>query len=125
MEKCSYFWLDYIRKCSPLTFSTKNGNVFIFLVRLVAFPYCIFGDWSCCMTHYISVLLLQTDSAGGNCLFVAIKVSMNVCHCNSKDAPYHPTRYFRRQVVAWMIKHCHGGGQQRSGTCQLWVGRGE
>ena len=31
---------------------------------------------------------------------------MNVCHSNSKDAPYYPTRYFRRQVVASMIKHC-------------------
>ena len=31
---------------------------------------------------------------------------MNVCHSNSKDAPYYPTRYFRRQVVAWMIKCC-------------------
>ena len=30
---------------------------------------------------------------------------MNVCHSNSKDAPYYPTRYFRRQVMAWMIKH--------------------
>ena len=30
---------------------------------------------------------------------------MNVCHSNSKDAPYYPMRYFRRQVVAWMIKH--------------------
>ena len=30
---------------------------------------------------------------------------MNVHHSNSKDAPYYP-RYFRRQVVAWMIKHC-------------------
>ena len=30
---------------------------------------------------------------------------MNVHHSNSKDMPYYPTRYFRRQVVAWMIKH--------------------
>ena len=30
---------------------------------------------------------------------------MNVHHSNSKDAPYYPMRYFRRQVVAWMIKH--------------------
>ena len=45
------------------------------------------------------------ESAGGNCLFAAIKASMNVHHSNSKDAPYYPTRYFRRQVVAWMIKH--------------------
>ena len=63
-------------------------------------------DWSHCMTHYVSVLLLQTDSTSGNCLFAAIKASMNVHHNNSKDAPYYPMRYFRRQVVAWMIKHC-------------------
>ena len=31
---------------------------------------------------------------------------MNVCHSDSKDASYYPMRYFRRQVVAWMIKHC-------------------
>ena len=30
---------------------------------------------------------------------------MNVHHSNSKDAPYYPMKYFRRQVVAWMIKH--------------------
>ena len=73
--------------------------------QLVTFPYFMFGDWSHCMMHYVSVVLLQTDSAGGNCLFAAIKASMNVHHSNSKDAPYYPMRYFRRQVVAWMIKH--------------------
>ena len=39
------------------------------------------------------------ESAGGNCLFAAIKAFMNVHHSNSKDAPYYPMRYFRRQVV--------------------------
>ena len=34
MEKCLYFWLNYIRECSTLTFSAKNGKVFIFLVKL-------------------------------------------------------------------------------------------
>ena len=34
MEMCSYFWLNYIEECSTLTFSTKNGKVFIFLVKL-------------------------------------------------------------------------------------------
>ena len=58
------------------------------------------------MMCYVSVLLLQTDSAGDNYLFATIKASMNVCHSNSKDVPYYPMRYFRRQVVAWMIKHC-------------------
>ena len=48
---------------------------------------------------------LQVDSGGGNCLFAAIKAAMNVHHGGSKDAPYYPTRYFRRQVVAWMVKH--------------------
>ena len=65
----------------------------------------MFVVWSHCFTHYIFVLLLQTDSAGGNCLFVAIKASVNIHHSNSKDAPYYPTRYFRRQVVTWMVKH--------------------
>ena len=57
------------------------------------------------MLHFSS-FSLQIESAGGNCLFVAIKVAMNVHHGNSKDAPYYLMRYFRRQVVAWMIKHC-------------------
>ena len=76
------------------------------------------GDWSrclmCCCILCVGTgciawhiaFLLQMESAGGNCLFAAIKASMNVHHSNSKDVPYYPTRYFRRQVVAWMIKHC-------------------
>ena len=32
--KCLYFWLNYIRECSTLMFSAKNGKVFIFLVKL-------------------------------------------------------------------------------------------
>ena len=70
MEKCLYFWLNYIRKCSPLTFSTKIGKVFVFLVKLYkkVFSSDIFNyvvtflstwswesdwspalvDWSCC-----------------------------------------------------------------------------
>ena len=67
--------------------------------QLVMLPYFMCGDWSCCLMHCLS------ESAGGNCLFAAIKVSMNVHHSNSKDAPYYPMRYFRKQVVAWMIKH--------------------
>ena len=74
-----------------------TGHVVIFLCLLT-------GHITSCITF--SVLLLQTDSAGGNCLFVAIKASMNIHHSNSKDAPYYPTRYFRWQVVAWMVKHC-------------------
>ena len=54
--------------------------------------------------HFLS-FSLQIESAGGNSLFVGIKAVMNVCHGNSKDAPYYLMRYFRRQVVAWMIKH--------------------
>ena len=73
-----------------------TGHIVIFLCLLT-------GCITSCITF--SVLLLQTDSAGGNCLFVAIKASMNIHHSNSKDVPYYPTRYFRQQVVAWMVKH--------------------
>ena len=34
MEKCSYFWLNYIEECSTLSISAKYGKVFIFLVKL-------------------------------------------------------------------------------------------
>ena len=34
MEKCLYFWLNYIVECSTLSFSANNGKVFIFLVKL-------------------------------------------------------------------------------------------
>ena len=34
MEKCSYFWLNYIVECSTLSFSANNGKVSIFLVKL-------------------------------------------------------------------------------------------
>ena len=34
MEKCSYFWLNYIEECSTLSISTNNGKVFVFLVKL-------------------------------------------------------------------------------------------
>ena len=34
MEKCLYFWLDYIVECSTLSFSANNGKVFVFLVKL-------------------------------------------------------------------------------------------
>ena len=146
MEKCSYFWLNYIEEYSTLSISANNGKVFVFLVKLyrgvfhpinfslmvnfsslwswegnwsptghllVALLYSMCGDWShCCIlcvgTGHVALriaFLLQTESAGGNCLFAAIKASMNVHHSNSKDAPYYPMRYFRRQVVAWMIKH--------------------
>ena len=58
--------------------------------------YCV---WELVMLPDMLPFFLQTESAGGNCLFAAIKVSMNVHHSNSKDAPYYPMRYFRRQVV--------------------------
>ena len=70
--------------------------------------------WSHCCTLCVWELVALPDALpffcrlrvwGGNCLFAAIKASMNVHHSNSKDAPYYPMRYFRRQVVAWMIKH--------------------
>ena len=34
MEKCSYFWLNYIVECSTLSISANNGKVFVFLVKL-------------------------------------------------------------------------------------------
>ena len=34
MEKCLYFWLNYIVECSTLSISANNGKVFVFLVRL-------------------------------------------------------------------------------------------
>ena len=46
-----------------------------------------------------------------NCLFVAIKKSLQVWHSGAGDAvdgehllPYHPNWYFRRQIINWMIK---------------------
>ena len=132
MEKYLYFWLNYIRKCSNLTFSAKNGKVFIFLVKLYkrVFHPNIFshmvnflslwgweGDWSPTghiALFYVWGLVVFPDALPFYCrlrvqvatvCLLAIKASMNVHHSNSKDAPYYPTRYFRRQVVAWMIKH--------------------
>ena len=89
----SIFLYGLERSVEQLVVNWSHCYIFMFVI------------WSCCFMHYIFVILLQTDSAGGNCLFAAIKVSMNICHPNSKDAPYYPTRYFRRQVVAWMVKH--------------------
>ena len=34
MEKCLCIWLNYMRECSTLSISAKNGKVFIFLVKL-------------------------------------------------------------------------------------------
>ena len=48
----------------------------------------------------------QPESGGGNCHFGAIKALLGVCHAKAKDSPYFPTKYFHRQVVAWMVKHC-------------------
>ena len=80
MEKCSYFWLDYIEECSTLLFSTKNGKVFIFLVKLYrgVFHPNIFslmvnflslwgweGDWSptgCIALFYVWGLVTLPDA---------------------------------------------------------------
>ena len=78
--------------------------MFVFLLKLYRGVFHLI-DFSKKWKSVCVAFLLQTESAGGNCLFAAIKASMNVHHINSKDAPYYPTRYFRRQVVAWMIKH--------------------
>ena len=48
-----------------------------------------------------------------NCLFLAIKKSLQVWHSGTGGAmdvkhqlPYYPNRYFRRQVINWMIENC-------------------
>ena len=33
MEKCLYFWFNYIEECSTLLISANNGKVFVFLVK--------------------------------------------------------------------------------------------
>ena len=43
----------------------------------------------------------------GNCLSTAVKKSLRVRNNSSagRDAPYFPNRYFRRQVVNYMVNH--------------------
>ena len=48
----------------------------------------------------------------GNCLFSAVKKSLQIRHSGvagsrdgDRDLPYYPTRYFRRQVVNWMVEN--------------------
>ena len=48
----------------------------------------------------------------GNCLFAAIKKSLQVRHSGidgnkdkGRELPYYPNRYFRRQVVNWMVEN--------------------
>ena len=44
----------------------------------------------------------------GNCLFSAIRKSLQVHHSGAtmdgaRYLPYYPNRYFRRQVINWMV----------------------
>ena len=83
MEKCSYFWLDYIVECSTLSFSAKK--VFVFLVRLYSgvFHLIIFNltvnflslqsweaDWSptgCIAVFYVWGLVTLPDALPSFC----------------------------------------------------------
>ena len=57
--------------------------------------------------------MLFKVEGNGNCLFLAIKKSLQVRHSGTGGAmdgehqlPYYPNRYFRRQVINWMIENC-------------------
>ena len=65
--------------------------------------YIMCGNWLCCLTCCLSFADWRVQVVIV-CLLPS-RSSMNVHHSNSKNAPYYPMRYFRRQVVAWMIKH--------------------
>ena len=67
--------------------------------------HCIFRSES-------QILIIFKVEGNGNCLFSAIKKNLQVCHsgdAGSKDSdrylPYYPNRYFRRQVVNWMVEN--------------------
>ena len=61
MEKCSYFWLNYIEECSTLLFSVLWWTFQVcgaeratgHLLAIYWSHCCILcvGDWSCCLTH--------------------------------------------------------------------------
>ena len=38
-------------------------------------------------------------------MFSVIKKALGGCHAGSRDYSYFPKWYFRRQIMAWMIKH--------------------
>ena len=49
----------------------------------------------------------------GNCLFSAVKKSLQVRHSGlggasdkGRELPYYPNCYFRGQVVHWMVTNC-------------------
>ena len=69
MEKCLYFWLNYIRECSTLTFSEKNGKVFVFLVKLYkrVFHPNIFSH----MVNFLSLWGWESDWSPTGCQMVA------------------------------------------------------
>lgn len=41
----------------------------------------------------------------GNCMFHALKESMDLRRTAVADRPYFPCRYLRRDLVAWMVNH--------------------
>ena len=70
MEKCSYFWLNYIEECSTLSISAKNGKVFIFLVKLYrgVFHLIIFS----LMVNFSSLWGWEGDWSPTGCLLVML-----------------------------------------------------
>ena len=58
------------------------------------------------------MFILFKVEGNGNCLFSAIKKSLQVCHSGvagfkdgDRDLPYYPTRYFHHQVMNWMVEN--------------------
>ena len=66
-----------------------------------------------CIFHFESkILIIFKVEGNGNCMFSAIKKSLQVPHSGdegSKDGDryllYYPNRYFHRQVVNWMVEN--------------------
>ena len=83
MEKCLYFWLNYIVESSTLLISANNGKVFVFLVKLyrgvfhpINFNFMVNfsslwgweGNWS--PTGHLLVTLLYFMCVGTGCIAV-------------------------------------------------------
>ena len=66
----------------------------------------------CIFRFESQILIIFKVEGNGNCLFFAIKKSLQVCHGRdegSKDGdrylPYYPNRYFHCQVENWMVEN--------------------
>ena len=70
MEKCLYFWLNYIVECSTLSISAKNGKVFIFLVKLYSGVFHLI-DFSL-MVNFLSLWGWEGDWPPTGCILVAL-----------------------------------------------------